>query len=155
MLRKAVITLLAVASVGLAAPTMALARAGGGGGGGGGGHGGGGSFGGGHGGLGGGGFHGGGFAGSFQVAASKAAASVLGWPTVSEMEDSTIVTVAVSTIATLDAVLETDFPYDYYDGHAYDYPYGYGYDNSGSCYVVRRRVHTSNGWRQQPVQVCG
>src|ERR1700747_3560749 len=113
MLRKAVITLLAVASVGLAAPTMALARA-----------------------RGGGGFHGGGFAGSFQVAASKAAASVLGWPTVSEMEDSTIVTVAVSTIATLDAVLETDFPYDYYDGHAYDYPYGYGYDNSGSCYVV-------------------
>src|ERR1700740_523620 len=107
MLRKTVITLLAVASVGLAAPTMALARAGGGGGGGGGGHGGGGSFGGGHGGVGGGGFHGGGFAGSFQVAASKAAASVLGWPTVSEMEDSTIVTVAVSTIAPLGAVLET------------------------------------------------
>jgi hypothetical protein len=41
MLRKTVIALLAVVSVGLAAPTMALARGGGGGGGGGGGHGGG------------------------------------------------------------------------------------------------------------------
>src|SRR3954464_11009533 len=60
MLRKTAIALLAVASVGLAAPTMALARGGGGGGGGGmgGGHGGG--FGG---GFGGGGFHGGGFGG--------------------------------------------------------------------------------------------
>src|ERR1700716_2313286 len=57
MLRKTAIALLAVASVGLAAPTMALAR-GGGGGGMGGGHGGG--FGG---GFGGGGFHGGGFGG--------------------------------------------------------------------------------------------
>src|SRR5882724_8231256 len=67
MLRKTAIALLAVASVGLAAPTMALAR--GGGGGGGGGHGGGGGgMGGGHGGgfgggFGGGGFHGGGFGG--------------------------------------------------------------------------------------------
>src|SRR3981189_2305671 len=66
MLRKTAIALLAVASVGLAAPTMALAR---GGGGGGGGHGGGGGgMGGGHGGgfgggFGGGGFHGGGFGG--------------------------------------------------------------------------------------------
>src|SRR5882757_3367027 len=60
MLRKTAIALLAIASVGLAAPTMALARGGGGGGGGGmgGGHGGG--FGG---GFGGGGFHGGGFGG--------------------------------------------------------------------------------------------
>ena len=41
MLRKTVIALLAVASVGLAVPPMALARDGGGGGGGGGGHGGG------------------------------------------------------------------------------------------------------------------
>jgi hypothetical protein len=55
MLRKTVIALLAVGSVGLASPTMALAR--GGGGGGGGGHGGGG------GGMGGGGFHGGGMGG--------------------------------------------------------------------------------------------
>src|SRR5258706_16205802 len=43
MLRKTAIALLAVASVGLAAPTMVLARGGGGGGGGGGGHGGGGT----------------------------------------------------------------------------------------------------------------
>src|SRR5258708_12036729 len=71
MLRKKVIALLAVASIGLVSPTMALARGGGGGGGGGGGHGGGmggGGFGGGgfHGGGmggGGGGFHGGGFGG--------------------------------------------------------------------------------------------
>ena len=41
------------------------------------------------------------------VATSKAAASVLGWPAVSVMEDPTIVTVAVSTIATLDAVLDS------------------------------------------------
>jgi hypothetical protein len=52
---KTVIALLAVASVGLAAPTMALARGGGGGGGGHGGGGMGGVFGGGHGGFGGGG----------------------------------------------------------------------------------------------------
>src|SRR5258706_11896341 len=65
MLRKTAIALLAVASVGLAAPTMALARGGGGGGGHGGG---GGGFGGGGGGchggmgMGGGGFHSGGMA---------------------------------------------------------------------------------------------
>jgi hypothetical protein len=56
------------------------------------------------------------------------------------------------------------YPYDYYDDYAYDSPYGYGdypyayndtyYDN-GSCYVVQRRVHTTHGWRRQPVQVCG
>src|SRR5256885_7402131 len=80
MLRKTVIALLAVASVGLVSPTMALARGGGGGGGmggggfGGGGHGGGmggGGFGGGGGGfhgggIGGGGFHGGGIAGGIR-----------------------------------------------------------------------------------------
>src|SRR6266436_3701280 len=64
MLRKTAIALLAVASVGLAAPTMALARGGGGGGGGGGHGGGGGGMGGGHGGGFGGGFGGGGFHGS-------------------------------------------------------------------------------------------
>src|SRR5580698_3139895 len=72
MLRKTAIALFAVASIGLLAPDVALARGGGGGGGGGhggggfgGGHGGGG-FGGAHGGFGGfhgGGFHGGGFRG--------------------------------------------------------------------------------------------
>jgi hypothetical protein len=43
------------------------------------------------------------------------------------------------------------YPYDYYD-YSYD-PYA-DYDN-GSCYVVQQRVHTSHGWRGQPVQVCG
>src|SRR6201993_2482609 len=64
MLRKTVIALLAFASVGLAAPTMALARGGGGGGGGGHGGGGGGFGGGGGGGGGGNGGGGGGFAGA-------------------------------------------------------------------------------------------
>jgi hypothetical protein len=52
----------------------------------------------------------------------------------------------------------------YYDDYTYDYPYGYGYDpyayndmynDNGSCHVVQRRVHTAQGWRRQPVQVCG
>jgi len=38
-----------------------------------------------------------------------------------------------------------------YDNYAYDDSY---YDN-GNCYVVQRRVHTTHGWRLQPVQVCG
>src|SRR5258707_5284462 len=66
MLRKTIIALVAAASVGMLAPTVAFARGGGGGGGGGGGHGGGGFGGGGGfhgGGLGGGGFHGGGLGG--------------------------------------------------------------------------------------------
>ena len=44
------------------------------------------------------------------------------------------------------------YPYDYYDSYSYD-PYAY-YDDGG-CYVQQRRVHTSHGWRTQPVQVCG
>jgi hypothetical protein len=43
------------------------------------------------------------------------------------------------------------YPYDYYDNYPYDDSY---YDN-GNCYVVQRRVHTTHGWRLQPVQVCG
>ena len=43
------------------------------------------------------------------------------------------------------------YPYDYYDDYGYNDTY---YDN-GSCYVVQRRVHTTHGWRRQPVQVCG
>jgi LysR family transcriptional regulator, hydrogen peroxide-inducible genes activator len=36
-------------------------------------------------------------------------------------------------------------------------PYAYtdSYDGNGDCYVVRRRVRTTHGWRLQPVQVCG
>jgi hypothetical protein len=45
-----------------------------------------------------------------------------------------------------------------YDDY-YDYPYyGYGYDDSypdnGGCYVVQRRIHTKQGYRVRPVQVC-
>jgi hypothetical protein len=39
--------------------------------------------------------------------------------------------------------------YPYYDNYAYD-----DYYDNGSCYVVQRRVHTTHGWRVQPVQVC-
>jgi hypothetical protein len=50
------------------------------------------------------------------------------------------------------------YPYGYYDDYAdYDYPYGYddSYYDNGSCYVVNWRVHTTQGWRMRPVQVCG
>jgi hypothetical protein len=50
--------------------------------------------------------------------------------------------------------------YDYdYGPYAYDdyYP-SYGYDDSyydnGGCYVVQRRIHTKQGYRVRPVQVC-
>jgi hypothetical protein len=45
-------------------------------------------------------------------------------------------------------------------GAGYGYPYGYGYPASyayygdGGCYLVRRRIWTSYGWRLQPVRVC-
>src|SRR3984893_565941 len=158
MLSKTVIVLLAVASVGLASPTMVLARGGGGGGGGfrgggfaGGVHGGGfdgGSF---HGGMAGGfrdgGFHGRGFAGGFHDGR--------GFHDRGGFHD-----------RDCRGFHDRDFghrfgfgfyPYGNYDDYAYDYPYAYGdsyYDN-GSCYVVQRRVHTTRGWRRQPVQVCG
>ena len=40
------------------------------------------------------------------------------------------------------------YPYD-------DYGYNDEYYDNGSCYVVQRRVHTTQGWRLQPRQVCG
>jgi hypothetical protein len=52
---------------------------------------------------------------------------------------------------------------DYYDDHSdgYGYPYVHyphassdSYADNGSCDVVQRRVHTTHGWRRQPVQVC-
>ena len=43
------------------------------------------------------------------------------------------------------------YPY----GYGYGYPYGYSsYYDDGGCYVMRRRVWTSRGWRLRPVQVC-
>jgi hypothetical protein len=139
MFRKTVIALLAIASVGLAAPTMALARGGGGGGHGGGGFGGGhgGGFGGGHGGFGGGAFHGG-MAGGFHGGGFHGG----GFHN--------------HGFGRRFAFGGGFYPYDYYDDYAY-YPYDYddSYYDNGNCYVVQRRVHTTHGWRLRPVQVCG
>jgi hypothetical protein len=134
MLRKTIIALSAVASIGLVSPTMALAR-----GGGGGGHGGGG-FGGGHmgggggwhgGGLGGGGFHGGNFGGGFHHGGFAGRGFGHRFAFGGGL-------------------------YPYYDTYAYDAPYAYGdsYVDDGDCYVIQRRVHTAYGWRLRPVQVC-
>jgi hypothetical protein len=50
-------------------------------------------------------------------------------------------------------------PYGYY-GYGYPY-YGGGYydgyygdEGGGNCYIVRRRVHTANGWRVRRVEMC-
>jgi hypothetical protein len=127
MMRNTIIALFALAAVGLAQPTAAFARGGGGGGGHGGGFGGGGFHGGGFGGGGfnGGGFHGGGFRGGFHGGFHRRAFVGFGLGS-----------------------------YGYYDDY---YPYGYDNDyyDDGGCYVVRRRVHTRHGWRVRPVQVCG
>jgi hypothetical protein len=143
MLRKTVIALFAVASIGMLAPGAASAR-GGGGGGGGGGHGGGMGGGGMHGGgFGGGGFHGGGFhgggfhGGGFHNAFHHGRGFGVG-------------------AFGLGLGYGLYDPYDYYAD--YGYPYyadGDSYYDDGGCYVVRRRVHTPYGWRIRPVQVCG
>src|SRR5882757_334795 len=145
MLRKTVIALLAVASVGMASPTMALARGGGGGfgGGGGGGHGGGGGFGGGGGGfhgggMGGGGFHGG-MAGGFRDGGGfhDRDGGFRGHGFHDRDRDFGRRRFSFGF-----------YPYD-------DYSYNDEYYDNGSCYVVQRRVHTRHGWRLQPRQVCG
>lgn len=134
MLRKKVIVLLAVAAVGVAAPTMAVARNGGG-----------------HGGAAGGGFHGAGFAGGFHGGPGPVVGGFrdggfhdggfhdhdfghhrFGWN-------------------------HTFYPYGYYDNYAYyDAPYGYdsSYNEDSSCSIIRRRVYTTAGWRTRPVPVC-
>src|SRR5882762_7640813 len=124
MLRKTVIALLAVASIGLVSPTMALARGDGGG-------------------LHGGGFRGGEFHGrgfhDRDFGRRFAFGSGAGY-----------------------GFYDPYYYDDYSDGYGYGYPYVYypyassdSYADSGSCYVVQRRVHTTHGWRRQPVQVCG
>jgi hypothetical protein len=144
MLRKALIAVLATASIGLVAPTMAYAR-------GGGGHGGGG-FGGGH-GFGGGAFHaGGGFGrggfGGFHNGGfhGRGFGRGIGF-----------------------GLLGAGVGYGLYDGYyggygpyadGYGYygnPYGYddAYADSDGCTVVRRRVHTTHGWRVRSIPVCG
>ncbi len=136
MMRKSIVALLAVAALGLAQPTAALAR---GGGGGGGGHGGGG--GGGHGGFAAGGFHGGFAGGGFRGGGFHSGFAGGGFH---------------------DGGFHHGFHHGfhrhvfvgfgfgpYYDGY---YPYDY-YDDG--CYIVHRRVMTRYGWRIRPVQLCG
>ena len=43
-------------------------------------------------------------------------------------------------------------PYGY--GYGYGYPASYAYYGDEGCYLVRRRIWTSYGWRLQPVRVC-
>lgn len=45
-------------------------------------------------------------------------------------------------------------PYAYYDDYNPYYAYDDSYYDDGSCHVVQRRVHTKQGWRYHPVQVC-
>jgi hypothetical protein len=130
MLRKTLLALAAIASIGLLAPDAASARGGFGGGGhfgGGGFHGGG--FGG---GFHGGGFHGGGFGRRFGYGLGEFGLGVgLGY-----------------------GLYGPYGPYGYYGGYGDPYYNGY-YGDEGGCYLVRRRVHTPYGWRIRPVEVCG
>jgi hypothetical protein len=116
MLRKTVIALLAVASVGLVSPTFASAPGGGGG-------------------FGGGGFHDGGFLsrGFGPGLAVGAIGPGLGNGLYASYDNA-----------------DYGYPYVYY-------PNGYSddYDDTDGCYVIRRHVHTTHGWRLHPVQVCG
>ena len=144
MLHKTAIALLAVTSIGLISPTMALARGGGGGGhgGGGGGFHGGGGFGGGGfhggGGFGGGGFHGGNMAGGFHGGFGGFRGSGLyGHGFHGRGFGNRF-------------AFGTGLGYGFYDPYYYD-----SYAEGDGCYVVQRRVHTAHGWRRQPVQVCG
>jgi hypothetical protein len=165
MLRKTMITLCAVASLGMLAPEMVLARGGGGGGAGGHGGGGGGGFGG-HGGFGGGGgfgarsFGGGSFSNSFARAAPAG--------TVGAVQGSRVASGNFGQVGRggfnhgfrhgrhffADGGFWGPGYYDDYWGYP-DYAYDDSYYDNGGCYVVQRRVHTSYGWRVRPVQVCG
>ena len=180
MLRKTMIALCAIASIGMLAPDLALARGGGGGhGGGGGGHGGGmgGGMGGGGRGMGGGGF--GGHAGSFG--GGNFAARGMNTGNFNSFARATPgVAVQGNRFANANFARNANFNqpgfhhgfhrfhhrnvffvgggfvgpyYDYWDYP--DYAYNDDYYGNGSCYVVQRRVHTSYGWRIRPVQVCG
>ena len=166
MLRKTMVALCAVASLGLLAPDMALARGGGGGGHGGGG----GGFGGARGG--GGGFGGfsagvrggspgfgavavrsGSFGNSFARTTAIGAAGVAGvagsrW-TGSRWAGNPAFRHGFHHRRFFVAGFGGGF-WPYYDDW-YDYPYYY----DGGCYVVQQRVHTRFGWRFVPVQVCG
>ena len=170
MFRKTMIALFAVASIGMLAPDVALARgggrvvamaAGGHGGGFGGGHVGG--FGGGHGGFGGGSFHTGGFGGSFARSTAIGAAGVARWALVQQDSRRPLCrrfpprrfppwlppwTKVLCRRLLGSRLLRRLLHYPYYIADDFYY-------DDGGCYVVRRRVHTRHGWRIQPVQVCG
>jgi Protein of unknown function (DUF3551) len=140
MLRKTIIALLAVLSVGLVTPTVASARGGGGGGGGGfhgGGFGGGGFHGG---GLGGGGFHGGALSSNFRNG---------GFHDGGFHHHSFGRGLAFG-------VFGAGLGYGAYYDYAYGYPYAYSdYYDTSDCYIVHQRVHTPHGLRLRPVEVCG
>jgi hypothetical protein len=171
MLRKSMIALCAVASLGLLAPDVAVAR----GGGGGGGRGGGGGFGG-H--VGGGGFGGGSFSAARAGGPGFGAAAVRSGSFGNSFARTTAIGAAGvagvagsrwagSRWAGVNPAFHPGFRHGfhhrrffvagvgggfwpYYDDW-YDYPYYY----DGGCYIVQQRVHTRFGWRLVPVQVCG
>ncbi|HLI98827.1 MAG TPA: hypothetical protein VKT76_03840 [Bradyrhizobium sp.] len=162
MLRKTMIALCAVASVGLLTPDVALAR-GGGHGGGGGGHGGGGGRAGGS--FGGGGFaaRGGNFSNSFARVTPNA--GIQGnrfasgnWGRGFD-RDRRGFDRDRDGFRRGRGFFGGGFVWDngWYDGY-WGYP-NYAYDDSyyynEGCYVVRRHIHTAYGWRWRPVQVCG
>jgi hypothetical protein len=169
MLRKTMVALCAIASIGMLAPDMALARGGHGGGGGGGMGGGGrgmggGSFGG-HANFSGGNFAGRGmntgnfnsfaratpnvavqgnrFAGQGNFAGNRFAHANWNRPGFNHGFRHRHVFFAGGFVGP---------GYDYWDYP--DYAYNDYYDDGG-CYVVQRRIHTAYGWRVRPVQVCG
>ncbi len=177
MLRKTMIALFTIASVGLLAPNVASARGGFGGGGGFHGGGGGGGF---HGGFGGGGVHGGAMGGGgFRAAAiggggfhsaaiggggfRSAAIGAPGFRSGAfagsgfhggRFHHGFRRGFPLAAFAAGVGFGLAD-PYYYYDG--YD-PYYAAYDDSyyddGGCYVVQRRTWTPYGWRLRPIQVC-
>jgi hypothetical protein len=160
MLRRTLVALFAIASIGMLAPDMALARGGGGGGHGGGGFGGHGGGGGGFGRGGGGfgpGFNAGGFGSSFARTAAIGPAGV------------GAMGIRAGRIATVNPAFHPGFRHGFHHRRIFvvggfggywpyydDYPY-YAADDyyyNGGCYIVQQRVHTRYGWRIRPIQVC-
>jgi hypothetical protein len=182
MLRKTMVALFAIASIGMLVPEVASARGGFGGGG----------F------RGGGGFHGGGFRGGgigmggagFRAAAigpGLRAGGPVGFRAAGPVGFRGGTFAANSfrggyyrpgfrhrgypyVAAAIGAGLAygTAYPYGYYDNDGYgdgysyyatSYPYGDGYYDdyyygTGGCVVLRKRVLTPYGWMLRPVQVC-
>jgi hypothetical protein len=160
MLRKTMIALFAIASIGVLAPGAASARGGHGGGGGGGGYhgGGGGGY---HGSFGGGGLRSAAIGGGGSFRSTAIGAGVPAGVSGRAFRSGTFAANGIRAGAFHHgfhhrrAFVFGAFagPYAYYD----DYPYYYdnSYYDDGGCYIVRQRVHTRHGWRIRPVQVCG